>query len=87
MAQTLTPKEIAQEWGTDARTLRKFLRSPNGTGKVGQGNRHAIDRKALNRLHKAFIAWNEAKAPKDPAPDEAPEVLEVLDDDNGVDAE
>jgi hypothetical protein len=84
MAQTLTPKEIALQWETDARTVRKFLRSPNGTGKVGQGNRHAIETKSVKSLKKAFDAWLAAKAAKatetaEPDADEAieAEVTEV----------
>lgn len=79
MAKTLTPKEIALNWDTDARTVRKFLRSPNGTGKVGQGNRHAIDSTKVKSLKKSFDAWMAAKAEKateSPETDEVPVEVE-----------
>lgn len=77
MAQTLTPKEIAIKWDSDARTVRKFLRTAEGTGKVGQGNRHAIDTKSVTKMHKAFDAWNAARTAKST---ESPIADEVLDD-------
>ena len=53
--EPLSAKEAATELGTDARTLRKFLRKKNGL--VGQGQRWAIDRKDLKALKKEFDAW------------------------------
>ena len=79
MAQTLTPKELALQWDTDARTVRKFLRSDQGTGRVGQGNRHAIPANSVKKLQKAFLAWNEARTAKaDEAAEDAPETDETL---------
>jgi hypothetical protein len=78
MAQTLTPKELALAWETDARTVRKFLRSPAGTGKVGQGNRHAIEAKSVKKLRTAFDSWMLAKAAKATETDETPETDEML---------
>lgn len=78
---TRTPKEIAVEWGTDARTLRKFLRNTEagGTGKVGQGNRHAIEAKSLKSLKRKFDAWIDAKAAKSTDEATTPELDEVDD--------
>lgn len=72
---TLTPKEIAVKFDTDARTVRKFLRS-EGT-RVGKGHRHAIDSKSLKSLAKRFDAWNAARAAaKDADATDADEVTE-----------
>lgn len=61
----LSAKEAATELGTDARTLRKFLRKKSGL--VGQGQRWEIDRKDLKALRKEFEDWaggkRERKAP------------------------
>lgn len=56
---TLTPKEIAVKFESDARTVRKFIRQD--TGKVGKGHRHAIDSKSLKSMQKRFDAWNAAR--------------------------
>jgi hypothetical protein len=53
--EPLSAKEAATELGTDARTLRKFLRKRNGL--VGQGQRWAIDRKDIKALKAEFDAW------------------------------
>lgn len=60
--EPLSAKEAATELGTDARTLRKFLRKRNGL--VGQGQRWAIDRKDLKALKKEFDAWAKGTADK-----------------------
>lgn len=83
MAQTLTPKEIAIKWNTDARTVRKFLRTApaEGIGKVGQGNRHAIDSAKIKSLTKSFNAWfatKQAKAAESLTEGETPEVEEEV---------
>ena len=57
--EPLSAKEAATELGTDARTLRKFLRKRNGL--VGQGQRWAIDRKDIKALKKEFDAWAKGK--------------------------
>jgi hypothetical protein len=51
----LSAKEAAARIGTDARTLRKFLRKKNGL--VGQGNRWAIDVNDVDALKAEFNAW------------------------------
>lgn len=58
----LSAKEAATILGTDARTLRKFLRSKQGL--VGQGNRWLLSpsKKAMDALRKEFEAWNKTKS-------------------------
>lgn len=71
MAQ-ITAKELAVECNTDARTVRKFLRShlPETPGK---GSRYAIEKRQVASLKKAFKAWDENRKPvADETPD--PEV-------------
>lgn len=58
----LTAKEVAAKFDTDARTLRKFLRSDEQVQSVGKGHRYAIDSRKVNALHKRFIAWSEARS-------------------------
>lgn len=77
-----TPKEIAGRFGTDPRTLRKFLRSDakaNGTETPGKGSRWAIEARTLKSLQKRFNAWDAAqKAAK--AAQDAHETHEVTDE-------
>lgn len=64
---TLTPKEIAQRFDTDARTLRKFLRHEakvNSTETPGKGSRWAIESKSVRSLQRRFNAWNAARTPQ-----------------------
>lgn len=70
---TLTPKELAVRFDSDARTIRKFLRSEDI--RVGKGHRHAIEAKQVKSLQKRFDAWIEAKGSKDA--DDAIEEVEV----------
>lgn len=76
---TITPKELAVKLDANPRTVRKFLRSPEGMNmKVGKGQRWAIEARAVNGLKKRFTAWSAAQvkvtiegadAPIDDAPD------------------
>ena len=59
---TLTPKELAVRFDSDARTVRKFLRSEDI--RVGKGHRHAIESKQVKSLQKRFDAWIAEKATK-----------------------
>lgn len=60
MAQQFTTKEIAEQLGTDPKTLRKFLRSQDSpVAPVGQGNRYTIDGRTARTLRKAFATWQE----------------------------
>lgn len=59
---TLNTTEVATEFGTDARTLRKFLRSPQGTDStVGKGARWSIEKRDLRSLRKRFENWSAAQ--------------------------
>lgn len=67
MARTLTPKEIALEFGVSAKTLRKFLRkdekaiAANGGETPGKGGRWAIPATQVKSLQKRFDAWMQAQ--------------------------
>lgn len=57
---TFTAKEIAAKFETDARTLRKFLRSDaraQGTETPGKGHRYAIEARQVRSLQKRFNDW------------------------------
>lgn len=57
-----TTAAIAEKFGTDSRTLRKFLRSESGmNSKVGKGKRWAIEGKEIAPLRSKFEAWNSAR--------------------------
>lgn len=63
MAQ-MTTAQVAEEFGTDARTLRKFLRSDaSGIEGVGKGARYALPgtKRELNTLRKRFTEWTAEK--------------------------
>lgn len=78
---TITPKELAAELGTDGRTIRKFLRSPQGLdAKVGKGQRWAIEAKQVRSLKAKFAKWDEARKA-------APEALEAAADAPEVEVE
>lgn len=65
MSQMLSTKEAAAEIGTDARTLRKFIRSDSCSfDAVGQGKRYEFSKKDVNQLKKAFLAWSGGSTPK-----------------------
>lgn len=67
----MTTAQVADEFGTDPRTLRKFLRS-EAMG-VGKGSRYALpeSKREINSLRKRFAKWDEAR--KAPVSDETPE--------------
>jgi len=85
----LTAKGAATAIGTDARTLRKFLRKQQGT--IGQGKRWAISAEDIPKLKKDFEAYSKGKPAAEgaakvtkattaaPEPDEA-EINDELDD-------
>lgn len=60
----LTAKQAATMLGTDAKTLRKFLRSKNGT--IGQGKRWAIAEDDIPALKADFEAWGTGKRKSEP---------------------
>lgn len=62
MATELTSAQVAEKLGTDARNLRKFLRSPSNTFEpVGQGKRYAFDPAEFPLLKQLFEAWSKGK--------------------------
>lgn len=76
----LSAKEAAQKLGVDARVFRKFLRSQRG--KVGQGNRWAIDPDEFEELKKSFEDFHKPKTKVTIAPDadEAEELDDEIED-------
>lgn len=76
MAKTATAKELAAEFGTDPRTVRKFLRK-QGMG-VGQGARYSLDARTVRSLRSKFSKWDEARnaAKSDETPQDDAEVIE-----------
>lgn len=61
-----TTTDLAANFDTTPRELRKFLRSDaSGIESVGKGSRYALPtaKRELNALKKKFDAWTEAKAP------------------------
>lgn len=76
---TLSAKEAARELGTDARTLRKFMRAITPKeDQPGQGNRYHIEKRAIPGLKKKFAEWSKPKA-KPASNGVAAEELEVID--------
>lgn len=59
---TLTAKQVATRIGTDAKTLRKFFRSPASTVEpVGQGGRYEFAKEDLEKIKAEFEKWNSGK--------------------------
>jgi hypothetical protein len=62
MAKTITPAEFALEVGSDAKTVRKFLRSDAGlNSRVGKGHRWAIEARMVRSLKSKFTKWDETR--------------------------
>lgn len=56
--EPLSAKGAARELGTDARTLRKFLRSDHSPFQaVGQGRRYEFDTDQFKKLKMKFEKW------------------------------
>jgi hypothetical protein len=58
--KTLTPKEVAAEFGTSPKRLRKFLRAEareNETETPGKGGRWAIPAGTVKSMRKRFDSW------------------------------
>jgi predicted transcriptional regulator len=74
---TLSAKELAQELGTDGRTVRKYLRATvraAGIANPGKGQRWSIDRKDVRKIRKDFAVWEAARvAAETTESDETPE--------------
>jgi len=62
MAKVVTPTELAVQFDTDGRTVRKFLRSITPRDEQpGKGGRWSIDgtAKNVNKLRKQFNDWHQ----------------------------
>lgn len=58
----MTAQELATELGTDARTIRKFLRSvTDKENQPGKGARWSIEKKHLRTLRKQYTDWDAAR--------------------------
>lgn len=76
-ATILTPADLATEFDTDARTVRKFLRSVTPKDEQpGKGSRWNIEKKQLRSLRSQYTKWvaaqvkeNETETPEDEAAD------------------
>lgn len=59
--EMITPKELAERFGTDQKLIRKFLRevTPEGA-RPGRGSRWAIpgNKREMTRLTKQFEEWS-----------------------------
>ena len=76
MTKIMNPKELAEKFGTDPRTVRKFLRSDardNGLDTPGKGSRWEIEAKTVRSLQTRFNRWNDAKNAKTEESDETTE--------------
>ena len=63
-ATVLSPAALAVELGSDARTVRKFLRSITPKeDQPGKGSRWGIEKKHLRSLRTQFAKWDAARTP------------------------
>jgi hypothetical protein len=67
MSNTLTTAELAEEFNTTPRTLRKFLRADargrNAADSLpGKGGRYTIERRAVKGLKGRFAKWQADEA-------------------------
>lgn len=59
MSKIFSAKEAAAELGTDGRTLRRFLRTPDsGFVPVGSGGSYSFSTGDMPKLRAAFAKWN-----------------------------
>lgn len=86
---TYTAKQVATRIGTDAKTLRKFFRSPASTIEpVGQGGRYEFAKEDVPTIQAEFAKWQSAQTAARPAKGRGvakpkgpkPEVEELEDD-------
>ena len=64
--EKLSAKEIAAEFDTTPRTIRKFFRAE--LAPVGQGNRYAFTPAEVKKMRGKFDKWSAAQA-ETPAPE------------------
>ena len=75
MATVLTPTDLATEFETDARTIRKFLRTVTPKDdQPGKGHRWGIEKRQVRSLRKQFTDWSAALAAKTEPVEETEEV-------------
>lgn len=84
---TVTPAELALAFGTDAKTMRRFLRNVT-QAKAGKGGRWAIDAALVPELKERWDARNAATAtitdlPEAEVTKDADDDVEELDDIDG----
>lgn len=87
---TVSAKELARQLGTDARTLRKFLRSDaSPVEPPGQGGRYEFTAKQVKKVTKAFEAWGTRKSTRTRKPPmkDVTEIEEVTDNEEIEDLE
>lgn len=77
-APPLSAKEMAIALGTDARTLRKFLRDTTPIEEQpGQGGRWEFTRGDVGRLTKRFANWSTSKNGKGKKSEKVEEVTDI----------
>lgn len=62
MSKVITPTELAEKFGSDGRTVRKFMRSITPRDEQpGKGGRWSIEgtAKNVNKLQKQFNDWHQ----------------------------
>ncbi|MGW4632513.1 hypothetical protein [Nocardia sp. NPDC004415] len=73
----LSAKDVAEKLGTDAKTLRVFLRSAS-IPKDEATNRYAFTTKDVPKLKKQFNEWRDARSATKETPRRTPEELAIL---------
>lgn len=63
VVERLSAKEVAAEWDTTPRTVRKFFREMIDA--VGRGNRYALTPGEVKKLAAKFDKWVAAQVPAD----------------------
>lgn len=75
MPDTFSAKQVANRIGTDAKTLRKFLRSSASPYEaVGQGGRYEFPKDELAAIKRSFVKWQTTKRPTTVPPKPAPKI-------------
>jgi hypothetical protein len=58
---TLSPKDLAEAWDSDPKTVRRFLRSL-ASDRPGKGGRWIIEAEDLKALQESWNDWNSSRA-------------------------
>ena len=71
MANELTTKDLAEDFGVSTKTLRRFLRSQVvasggtvGEDTPGKGKRYSFEKTEVPKIRKDFKAWSKKQAEK-----------------------